>query len=350
MLHKQTLVHATMLSYCNHNGNFTYHENDSNLSCYTMKINSALYLASLAILMFGCIKPIDNVVPIVTLTEVTDITTSAAKSGGEITFDGGAKITNRGVCWSINQNPTILDSKTSIETGSNVFTSSITGLAPGVTYNIRAYATSASGTGYSASLTFTTMVADIDGNLYHAVAIGKQVWMVEDLNVTHYRNGDPLSTHIAYNDIQGAYIRESYSTLFSPKTYNWTAVIDNRKIAPEGWHIPTYADWKTLATFLGGESVAGGKLKEAGTTHWPSPNTGATNESGFTALPNQISVPAGSPDFNMNGYWWSSSVDETSGNVLIASLFFESTYLSLGQIDMLEFSNSIYMAVRCIKD
>ena len=137
-----------------------------------------------------------------------------------------------------------------------------------------------------------TTVTDIDGNVYHTVKIGTQVWLVENLKVTKYRNGDPIPN--VTNDTQwsklstGAYCyynNVSDSGIIYGKLYNWYAVIDTRNIAPIGWHIATDAEWTTLFNFLGSDSLAGGKLKEKGTNHWNNPNTGATNEKGFTALP-----------------------------------------------------------------
>ena len=135
----------------------------------------------------------------------------------------------------------------------------------------------------------TGTITDIDGNIYKTVKIGNQWWMAEDLKVKHFRNGDPIPnvtettrwtnlTSEAYciydNDEKN---KEIYGLL-----YNWYAVNDSRNIAPEGWHVATDADWTALANYVKNNS---GKLKEAGTVHWKSPNTGATNETGFTALP-----------------------------------------------------------------
>src|SRR4029078_12512714 len=133
-------------------------------------------------------------------------------------------------------------------------------------------------------------VTDIDGNVYHTVTIGTQVWMVENLKTTKYRNGDLIGTTIpATLDIssestpkyQWAYKGEESNVATYGRLYTWYAVADSRNVCPTGWHVPSDAEWTTLTTYLGGESVAGGKLKENGTVHWESPNTGATNESGF---------------------------------------------------------------------
>jgi len=146
--------------------------------------------------------------------------------------------------------------------------------------------------GSATSGTSANTVTDIDGNVYQTVEIGDQVWMKENLKVIRYRDGSDIPTGYSSTDwlnlSTGAYAvydnneanADSYGYL-----YNWSAVDDNRNIAPEGWHVPTDNEWTALTDYLGGEGIAGGKMKEAGTEHWTAPNTGATNESGFTALP-----------------------------------------------------------------
>ena len=157
-------------------------------------------------------------------------------------------------------------------------------------------------------------VTDIDGNVYHVIRIGNQTWMQENLKVTHYRNGDPIpniTEHADWiNQTEGAYCNYHNSNMFAStygRLYNFHAVKDERKLAPEGWRIPTNEDWMELEFQYGGVLTAG-PLKETGTTHWASPNIAATNESGFTA------VPGGSrgdeKDFNQDGirgYWWNTS-------------------------------------------
>jgi len=175
-------------------------------------------------------------------------------------------------------------------------------------------------------------VTDIDGNIYNTTTIGEQVWMAENLKVTHYRNGDAI-TNVTdnnkwFNVTTGAYCRydndgidiDTYGML-----YNWYAVNENRNIAPEGWDIPTDAEWKQLEMYLGMSQTEveniewrgtdeGGKLKVSGTTYWVSPNEGATNESGLSALPggyrhNEIGVFG---DVGRGGYWWSSTEGDST--------------------------------------
>jgi uncharacterized protein (TIGR02145 family) len=140
----------------------------------------------------------------------------------------------------------------------------------------------------------SSAVTDKDGHVYKTVKIGTQEWMAENLRTTKYLNGDLIgTTNPASLDISAesnpkyqwpAGGVESNAGTYG-RLYTWYAVTDSRNICPAGWHVPTDAEWTILTTYLGGEFVAGGKLKETGTTHWQNPNTGATNESGFTALP-----------------------------------------------------------------
>lgn len=261
-------------------------------------------------------------VPEVTTYEVSEITSTTSQCGGTITSDGGATVTARGVCWSIIQPPTVADDKTTDGTGEGSFTSNITGLTSSTTYYVRAYATNIVGTGYGSTMSFTTLtshetgtVTDIDGNTYQTIKIGEQWWMAENLKVTHYRNGDAIPNvngNISWGNLTtGAYCNydndvnnaTTYGSL-----YNWYAVNDIRNICPSGWHVPSDAEWQTLVDYLGGSSVAGGEMKETGTTHWESPNTGATNESGFSALPSGYRGYSGSyRHICSNAHFWSSA-------------------------------------------
>jgi uncharacterized protein (TIGR02145 family) len=176
-------------------------------------------------------------------------------------------------------------------------------------------------------VTVSRTVTDIDGNVYQTVKIGDQWWMAENLKATHYRNGEAIpnvtdATEWKYL-ITGAYCDyddDSSNVVTHGRLYNWYAVNDNRNIAPEGWHVPTDEEWKELEMFLGmSQSEAdetgirgtdeGGKLKEVGTIHWISPNSGATNESGFSALPSGSRISSVRIYYYMGlyTYLWSSS-------------------------------------------
>jgi uncharacterized protein (TIGR02145 family) len=160
-------------------------------------------------------------------------------------------------------------------------------------------------------------IKDIDGNVYNTINIGKQVWIVENLKTTKYNDGTtiPLVSDIIewgrlttpgyclYNyNIDESIYKNTYGVM-----YNWYSV-NTGKLCPKGWHVPTDADWTTLTTYLGGENVAGDKLKETGTVHWKGSKTIATNESGFTALPGGLRDDYGAFDFlEVQGHWWSST-------------------------------------------
>jgi len=195
---------------------------------------------------------------------------------------------------------------------------------------------------------------DIDGNIYTTVKIGTQTWMRENLKTTKYRNGDPIGTTTPDTlDIsnattyptpkyQWAYDGNESNVATYGRLYTWYAATDSRGICPTGWHLPTDAEWTTLTTFLGGENIAGGKLKETGTVHWTTPNTGATNSSGFTALPGGYRTSFGK--FNhigSMGFWWSS----TEGSTSTAWLRFVDLFVSNA------YSFKILgISVRCLRD
>ena len=280
-----------------------------------MKITSRVYLLVMAglsiIAMISCEKKDLANIPVLTTNALSFITSVTATCGGNISDGGGARVTKRGICWSTEQTPTENDNKITNGEGIGNFTSNITGLQANTSYYVRAYAVNSEGTGYGNTLSFTTNITatDIDGNVYNTIKIGSQVWMAENLNVTHYRNGDPIPNVSGeqWDDlVTGAYCsydnkednRSTYGLL-----YNWHAVDDSRNICPEGWHIPTLDEWETLAG-------TGLEVKETGTAHWAAPNFCSPNSSGFEAL------PGGNCGFDGNfnaitvaGYWWTANED-----------------------------------------
>jgi len=197
------------------------------------------------------------------------------------------------------------------------------------------------------------IVKDIDGNVYHTIKIDNQTWMVENLRTTHYNDGIGTEisnvtdnaawaglTSAAYcwydNDISN---KATYGAL-----YNWYAA-NHANLCPAGWHVPSDAEWDTLFVHLGGMSAAGGKLKEAGTTHWFPPNTGADNSSGFTALPGGSHYTDGA--FYLKGkYGWYWSTTESSATDAWHPYFF---YNNIA-VTRIAGSKSIGFSVRCIKD
>lgn len=160
----------------------------------------------------------------------------------------------------------------------------------------------------------TTTVKDIDGNVYHVKKIGKQFWSLENLMTSRLNDGTALplvSDDGSWDNMSSAaycwYKNDPANKSIYGALYNWYAV-NTKKLAPRGWHVASIDDWNALINFLGGNAVAGGKLKETGTKHWRSPNTDATNSVGFNALPGGIRYAEGLC-FNMGfyGFWWTSS-------------------------------------------
>ncbi|HQF05906.1 MAG TPA: fibrobacter succinogenes major paralogous domain-containing protein, partial [Bacteroidales bacterium] len=202
-----------------------------------------------------------------------------------------------------------------------------------------------------------------DGNLYSYKTIGTQVWMTENLAYLPSVVGPGTgSNSTAYyyvygydgTDVDAAKATSNYTTY--GVLYNWPAAMSGaasssadpsgvQGICPTGWHLPSDAEWTTLTTYLGGESVAGGKMKEAGESHWTSPNTGATNESGFTALPGGYRSSNGNfTNIGIDGYWWSSTED--------SAIYAWSRYLyyDLGLVGSFSGDKDYGFSVRCLRD
>jgi len=321
------------------------------------------------------------VLPTVSTISASSITTTTAASGGNISSDGGSAVTSRGVVWSTSPSPTIsLSTKTSNGTGIGSFTSLLTNLTPKTTYYVRAYATNSAGTEYGNEVTFnsstamnipcpgTPTVKDIDGNTYNTVQISTQCWTKENLKVTKYNDGTtiPLDTSAGTNGngtgqtwgsrptgARTIYAKDNTNLSTYGYLYNWYAVkgivtegsTSYKNLCPSGWHIPSDAEWTTLTNYLGGESVAGGKMKSSGTTNWNSLNTGATNESGFSALPGGFRSSDGSFYYIRNfAFFWSAS-ENYSNSAWIRNLYFYN-----GNVDRNNYNKSVGASVRCLRD
>jgi uncharacterized protein (TIGR02145 family) len=284
--------------------------------------------------------------PVLSTASITEITPTSAMSGGTVTNDWGFPVTIRGVCLSKNPNPTIANTVIYSGNGLGSYFIYISPLAYNTKYYLRAFASNSIGTSYGGELVFTTLkegqITDADGNIYNTVIIGSQVWMAENLRTTKYYDGTSTPAVTWFND--DIINKEIYGGLYS---FYWH--IASGKLCPIGWHIPSDEEWTSLSNFLGGESVAGGKLKEIGTTHWSNPNTGATNEAGFTGLPGGYRSEWGNYyGLGLTGSWWSSTFNYKSAEFQYywgRSLSYDNATLIRNSIEYLS-----RRSVRCIKD
>jgi Fibrobacter succinogenes major domain (Fib_succ_major) len=224
-------------------------------------------IAALIIIVASCKKTSTSVVPVlatIATLNASSITSNTTASGGNITSDGGVAITERGICYNTTTNPTTANNKFIGGSGTGSFNSNMSGLTENTIYYVRAYAINSAGTSYGQVVEFITQ--------FETVTIGTQIWMKKNLNVSTYRNGDPIlqvTDTIVWAGLStgawGYYDNDSTNGSVYGKLYNWYAVNDSRNIAPVGWHVASDADWSALTTFLGGEPIAGAAMKETGT-------------------------------------------------------------------------------------
>ena len=327
----------------------------------------------LVVLSIGLPSCQEEELPALSTSPVTNITTNTACCGGNITSDGRGHITEKGVCWNTTGNPTTNDNKTSDGQGVGSYISNLTGLLPCTNYYLKAFAINEVGTAYGNEIIFTTTsnnsstnynpnltygtVSDIEGNVYKTIQIGTQIWMAENMRATRRQDGTPINL-VTDNTMWGAWDQDpGYTT--SPKycwfnndeatyrclygaLYNFPAA----EVCPTGWHVPSYGEWNTLINYLGGKNLAGGRMKEIGFIHWNNPNSGATNESGFTALPgggrasNGIFSNTGS-----GGSWWTSNSDGLY-EACAVFLSYETNYI---HVDWMYYKTN-GRSVRCLKD
>jgi uncharacterized protein (TIGR02145 family) len=235
-------------------------------------------------------------------------------------------------------------------------------------YYVRAYAINAIGTAYGNELEFTTSeaanseilfndkliygtVSDVEGNSYKTITIGTQTWMAENLRTTTFRNGVLIPTTATLTQDISSEVSPIYqwslgNTNVNGRLYTWFAATDARNICPIGWHIPSDAEWTILINYLGGEDIAGDKLREKGTVHWSTLNNGlATNESGFTAL-HAVSKEFTSvykPNCNVC-IWWSSSSNKSDSGVS------RGVWGNYSYVSYVNSNKKNGFSIRCVKD
>ncbi len=208
-----------------------------------------------------------------------------------------------------------------------------------------------------------TFIDSRDGNEYNWVQIGDQVWMAENLkylpSVVGPETGSQTTPHYYVYGYDGTNVADAKATdnyATYGVLYNWTAAMDGEAssttnpsgiqgVCPAGWHLPSDAEWTELTDYLGGTSVAGGKLKETGTTHWASPNTGATNETGFTALPGGYRRNDG-PFYHVGnlGNWWSATENDAT------AAWRRTMSSNYSNVNRLNNNKELGFSVRCLRD
>ena len=320
--------------------------------------------------------------PTLTTNTVSGVTQTTAESGGTVTSDGNGTVTARGVCWSTSSDPTTNDPHTTDGIGTGSFESSITGLTPNTTYYVKAYATNSAGTGYGNQRFFTTddipdnIVTDYEGNEYQTVVIGNQTWMAENLRSTRYANGAYIQevqtsndwANLGVSDKAYCWYNNSTSTgLIYGALYTWAAAMNGSSssssnpsqvqgVCPGGWHLPSDEEWKQLEMHLGMSRIQadaeefrgtneGGKLKSVETDLWLAPNYGASNESGFGAIPGGFRHYSGPFNNIGEGAYFHSSTQNASTNAWNRRLAYDLSSIYRG-----DYRKGSGFSVRCVKN
>jgi len=285
-------------------------------------------------------------------TIATNISQNEATSGGVVSENGGEPVIARGVCWSTSQHPSISDSHSVDGYGEGSFISSLTGLLVDSIYYYRSYATNSVGTVYGNERSIKTIsgcggiIADTrDNSTYGTVIIGTQCWLNENLNYA-------IGSSICYNNA------DSNCAVYG-RMYNWATLMNGgassntnpsgvQGICPVGWHVPSLAEYDQLVACLDGDTIAGGKLKEVGTSHWNSPNVGATNQSNFNGLPGGGYYSGNFGQLGQVGSFWTTmTAPPPSYNYLKGSV---TMYNSNDDISKSHSNSSIFKSARCVKD
>ena len=341
--------------------------------------------------------------PVINTSSLLGITTTSATCGGEVLDDDGYSVTARGVCWSTSHNPTVADAHTSNGTDVGAFSSSITGLTPGTTYYVRAYATNSQGTAYGEEVVFATQnppcpgvptVTDHEGNVYNTIKIGNQCWTKENLRTTTSPStGTYLipsdSANYTYTGKQARWNNNDSAT-YAPMNfgllYNWNAAVDTfntaygetsvnadssnalpvtfngrrRGICPVGWHLPSDNEWQQLINYVGsvpgyqcGGSSSSIAKALASTTEWLSNSDacnvgneqGSNNATGFSAIPAGLCIGTSFYLKDFLATFWSSSY-YPSCHAYFYMLDFNSSSMYRDRI-----WDYVYgLSVRCLRD
>ena len=246
-----------------------------------------------------------------------------------------------------------------------VIRAELTDLTKRTTYHYRIKGVNGIGTSYGVDFTFMTVdstgivinfnpdltygsLADYDGRLYKTIQIGAQTWMAENLKTTKLNDGTEIpfvTNENAWMELTTpGYCWYNNDSVAYGALYNWYT-INTEKLCPSGWHVPSDEEWTVLTDYLGGQNVSGGKMKETGITHWNNPNVGATNESGFTAIPSGYRYRGGVfSAMGAYGYWW------TSDPASSTDAYYRDTYYGYIFTDRSGTNKKSGLSVRCLKD
>ncbi len=336
----------------------------------TLLVDTQYYIRAFAInsvgIAYGDNRPFSTLPPAVLPEVITDtvgnITNLTATCGGTVTFDGYSPVTARGICWSLLPNPDTSAMKSLDGQGTGPFTSQMTGLLSDTVYFVRAYAINEVGIDYGNEVSFRTQpdapqpcpgvpTVDYGGKTYNTVLIGNRCWFKENLDFGTRIDGSNEQTDNNVPEKYCLFNLDSNCTKYGG-LYQWNELSNyvnlsgGRGLCPEGWHVPSADEFFQLVNLLGGTTTAGGKLKEAGYAHWSAPNLGATNRSGFTALPG---------GFKNAGNYFSNEHLEADfwGSTIQAGGSFTGLLLTSESDDaVVNFyaNNGLGFSARCIKD
>ncbi len=348
-----------------------------------VKIKIEIGIVFIFISLNGCKKPETENILSITTDDIEIFSKGIYTFKGTIVSLGNEEINDHGFCWSESVNPetdgTLIKLGARSSTGS--FSTTMYDVLPGTTYYVKAYAKTSSITYYGDEKSFTTpdtlplLIIDVDHNIYYPVKIGDQTWMSDNLKATRYSDGSTIprvEERLAWFDFS-LYTRaycwyENYGAIGATygALYTWPAAMNIysesdikpgrvQGVCPDGWHLPSDSEWKQLEMFLGmsqsdadGENwrgeKEGGKLKHEGIQYWTSPNTGSTNENGFSTLPAGWRDGAGYfRNLGTSARFWSSS--KRADYAWIRQLDYNSSRIFRGTTGLYE-----GISVRCIKD
>jgi uncharacterized protein (TIGR02145 family) len=320
-------------------------------------------------------------IPTVQSYGATHVNSKSAVCGGEVLLEGDFPVSRRGVCWSIEELPTLSDQVAEAGEGPGIFSVEIEDLELKTLYFVRAFATNSDGTAYGDVISFKTWAegefADYDGNVYPSVEIGEQTWMKENLRVTHYADGRPIQEEVwNWGELPAGYRAYCWQNNDSASwadpygaLYTWGGAMDGagsndsnpgevQGVCPDGWHLPSDQEWQEMELFLGMDPAEvdtlglrergdgfGGRLKEIGYKYWRNPNSEATNFTGFSAVGSGFRQIDGIfRNLGRTATFWTSTEFNTA-NIWTRGLNYNNSWIRRGY----DYKGSGF-SVRCVKN